>query len=353
MQHHKNPVPARIKSNIPQFVAFILERLTLAGYQAFIVGGAVRNAALQQPTTDWDVATSAPTKEIKKIFNDIRSFSLKHSTVTLVHAGRLFEVTAFRGKDGSLEDDLARRDFTINAIAFDPQKREMLDPFGGRGDIRGKLIRAVGDPEARFKEDPLRLLRAVRFASELGFQVEDTTLKILVHMAPLLHNVAPERIKDELIKILMSQKPSVGFNLTRRTGLLKQFLPELLEGYQKRQNAHHRYTVFKHIMETIDRVEPELLLRLTALFHDIAKARAREKVDGKWRFFGHEAESADLTAEILDRLRFSNHMIVKVTNLIRHHMISYDSQWSNAAVISSLTVWIVRKGFSWTNSKKE
>ena len=157
-------------------------------------------------------------------------------------------------------------------------------------------------------------------------------METLTRMSHLLHKVAPERIREELIKVLMSPKPSTGFNLMRKTGLLKQFLPELLEGYRKRQNAPHRYTIYKHIMETVDRVEPVMLLRLTALFHDIAKPRVREKKEGKWRFISHEAASADLTAEILDRLRFSNHMISKVTNMVRHHMIDYDSQWSDAAI---------------------
>ena len=157
-------------------------------------------------------------------------------------------------------------------------------------------------------------------------------METLTRLAPSIHKVAPERIREEIIKILMSPNPSMGFNLMRRTGLLKQFLPELLEGYRKRQNARHRYTVYRHIMETIDRTEPVKLLRLTALFHDIAKPRVREKIDGKWRFFGHEAASANLAAEILDRLRFPRLMIGKVTNLIRHHMIDYHSQWSAAAV---------------------
>ena len=332
MQPHKNPVTNIIKPSIPTFVAFILERLKDAGHQALIVGGAVRNTFLKLPIVDWDIATSAQPKEIKTIFHDIRLFALKHDTVTLVRSGRHFEVTTFRGKDGCIEDDLAHRDFTINAMALDPERTEVLDPFGGRMDIREKLIRAVGDPQIRFQEDPLRLLRAVRLATELGFLIEAKTLKTLTCLAPLLHKVAPERIREELIKVLMSPKPSMGFNLMRRTGLLKQFLPELLEGYRKRQNARHRYTIYKHIMETIDRTEPVQLLRLTALFHDIAKPRVREKIDGKWRFFGHETASADLAAEILDRLRFTRLMIGKVTNLIRHHMIDYHSQWSSAAV---------------------
>jgi tRNA nucleotidyltransferase/poly(A) polymerase len=332
MQPHKTPLPTVTKPRIPTFIFFILGRLKDAGHRAFIVGGAVRSMFLQLPIVDWDIATSAQPKEIKRIFYDIKFFALKHNTVTLVRSGRHFEVTAFRGQGDCLEDDLAHRDFTINAMALDPQRNEFLDPFEGRTDIQARKIRAVGDPKKRFQEDPLRLLRAVRLATELAFKIETRTLETLICLASSIHKVAPERIRNELIKVLMSSKPSVGFNLMRRTGLLKQFLPELLEGYLKRQNAHHRYTVYKHIMETLDRVEPQPLLRITALLHDIAKPRIREKIDGKWRFFGHEAASANLAAEILERLRFSRVMIGKVTNLIQHHMIDYHSQWSDAAV---------------------
>lgn len=320
------------KPNIPEFVLFILERLKGAGHQAFVVGGALRNAMFQRPITDWDVATSASTREIKTIFSDVKSFALKHGTVTLVLSKQHFDVTPFRGKIASLEDDLARRDFTINAMALDLEKTEITDPFDGQMDIKRKQIRAVGNPKVRFQEDPLRLLRAVRLATELRFKIEAATLETIPCMAPLLQKVATERIREEFTNILMSPKPSTGFDLMRRTGLLKQFLPELLEGYRKRQNTHHRYTIYRHIMKNIDRVEPVQFLRLTALFHDIAKPRVRKKVEGKWRFLGHEGASADLAAEILGRLKFSHPLITRVINLIRHHMIGYNSQWSDAAV---------------------
>ena len=332
MQRHEIALPATIKPSIPKFVAFILERLTNNGHQAFIVGGALRDAFLQLPIIDWDVSTSARPQEIKSIFHDIKYFTLKQDTVTLVHSEQHFEVTTFRGKEGSLEEDLARRDFTINAMAFDPGKDEIIDPFGARKDINAKMIRAVKDPHDRFQEDPLRLLRAVRIATQFGFRIEEKTMETLTRMSHLLHKVAPERIREELKKVLMNPKPSMGFNLMRKTGLLKQFLPELLEGYRKRQNTHHRYTIYKHIMKTVDKVEPVMLLRLAALFHDIAKPRVRQKKEGKWRFLGHEAVSADMTAEILYRLRFSKHMISKVANIVRHHMIDYGSHWSNAAI---------------------
>jgi tRNA nucleotidyltransferase (CCA-adding enzyme) len=332
MRNHSGCSTGMLKSHTPAFVSLILGRLKQAGHQAFIVGGAVRDACMQKPIIDWDVATSAPSGKIKAIFGDKSLFSLKHGTVTLVHGDCLFEVTAFRGRQNTLEHDLACRDFTINAMAYDPDRDEILDPHGAKQDIARRLVRAVGDPEARFKEDPLRLLRAVRFATELGFRIEAETRKSLCKMAPFITAVAPERVRDELLRVLMTPKPSVGFNLMLSTGLLEYFLPELSEGHLKRQNASHRYTIFRHVMETIDQVKPLPVLRLTALFHDIAKPRVREKIGGKWHFYGHEGASAKLAEEVMVRLKFSKDIIRKTTNLIRHHMIYYDSGWNDAAV---------------------
>ena len=317
------------------FVMTILKRLQTCGYQAYIVGGAVRDICLHRPVTDWDVATSAPPAKIRSLFRDIKNFSLRHDTVTLVDGAHLTEVTTYKGSKNfghTIEEDLRHRDFTINSMAYDMEKKTILDPNKGREDILRKFVRAVGDPERRFREDPLRLLRAVRIATELGFRIERQTLKTISMMADQLINVAHERIREELMKILMSPRPSHGFNLLKRTGLLRQILPELLEGYLKRQNAYHRYTIYKHIMETVDRVAPEPILRLIALLHDIAKPRTREKVKGEWRFFGHEEASARLAKEIMLRLKFGNDMIGEVTNLIAHHMVGYDPVWSDGAV---------------------
>ena len=321
-----------IECDIPEFVAFILKRLKDAGHQAFVVGGALRDACLKRKILDWDVATSADSREIAELFKDTYHFLQKYGTVTLVDSGKHFEVTAFRGNRQNIVEDLSLRDFTMNAMAFEWETGSIIDPFSGRVDISKRLIRAVGDPEARFREDPLRLLRAVRFSVELAFQIGKETLKKLSSEAPLLGSMAPERIRDELMKILMSPKPSIGFNLMVHTGLLRYFLPELLEGRLKRQNAYHRYTVFKHVMETVDTVAPDPVLRLTALLHDIAKPRVRKKINGTWRFHGHEQESSLLAAEIMERLRFSKEMIRRVTHLINHHMIDYHSDWSDAAV---------------------
>jgi tRNA nucleotidyltransferase (CCA-adding enzyme) len=323
---------ARIRPEIPGFVTVIIQRLKAAGYDAYVVGGAVRDALLKRPIVDWDVATSAPAGKIKTLFCDQRQFALRHDTVTLVHSGAHFEVTPFRGSKNDLIGDLSHRDFTINAMAVDPDDTEVIDPFHGEPDIRQRVLRAVGHPEERFREDPLRLLRCVRLAAELCFRIDTETITGLGKTASLLSSTAPERIRDELMKILMTPRPSTAFYLMVRTGLLKTFLPELLEGYLKHQNPHHRHTIFRHITETIDRVRPDPVLRLTALLHDIAKPRTRVKHRGTWRFYGHEKESALLAGEILNRLRFSREVVRRVTHLIRHHMIGYDPGWRDAAI---------------------
>jgi len=318
---------------IPKFVNFVLERLRHKGLLAFIVGGAVRDALLGRPQEDWDIATSASPSQIQDIFSDTRQFQLKHETITLIMDNHKLEVTTFRGKHANnLHEDLSRRDFTIDAMAFDPNERRLIDPFGGQADLAKRRIKAVENPEDRFKEDPLRLIRAVRLATELGFQVDPETFTAIQKMAGSLAKVAKERIRDEMVKILVAQRPSSGLHLLRRTGLLRVIIPELLEGYLKRQNRYHRFTILKHIMVTVDTVAPTLTLRLTALLHDIAKPRVRSKGKAGWRFIGHEKASAEMADHILQRLRFSSELIRKVTHLIAHHMIGYSPKWTDSAV---------------------
>ena len=319
-------------SEIPPFVRYILERLKNTGYKGYIVGGAVRDSCRDRPLKDWDVAASASPELIRTIFQGHAQFSLKHDTVSLVSDGRPFEITTFRGEGGDIEEDLRRRDFTINAMAFDAENGAIIDPCRGREDLAKHLLRACGDPRARFIEDPLRLLRAVRFAAETGFHIEKGTLEAMKDLASLLRSTAQERIRDELVRILVADGPSASFNLMIRTDLLKEFLPELLEGRLKRQNAYHRHTILKHILVTVDNIRPDPDLRLAALLHDIAKPRVGRKIDGEWHFYGHEKESALLAGEILGRLRFKGSVISKVVRLIRHHLILYDASWSDGAV---------------------
>ena len=325
----------RFKMNMPEippFVRFILRRLKGAGHRGYIVGGAVRDICRRKPVKDWDVATSASPESIREIFKEQKQFCLKHDTVSLVSDGQTFEITTFRGERGDIEEDLRLRDFTINAMALDEETGGILDPCEGRRDLLEHIIRASGSPHSRFREDPLRLLRAVRFASETGFQIERNTLTAMGDLADLLKSAARERVRDELIKILIREKPSVSFNLMIRTGILMEVLPELQEGRFKRQNRYHRYTILKHTLKTVDSIRPDPVLRVAALLHDIAKPRVRLKIDGVWRFYGHEKESAFLAGEIMTRLRFSRSMMSKVVRLIRRHLILYDSSWSDGAI---------------------
>jgi tRNA nucleotidyltransferase (CCA-adding enzyme) len=317
---------------VPDFVGALIKKLQSKGYEAYVVGGAVRDRCMNHPVSDWDVATSAPPRRIRSVFKDIRSFSLKHETVTLVAEGCHYEVSSFRSGGGlgkTIQEDLAHRDFTINAMAYDATGREIIDPFGGTRDIARKLVKAVGRPGDRFREDPLRLIRAVRIATELGFKIDAHTSRAIARMGQQLSGVARERIRDELVKILTTRKPSRGLDLLRRFGLVQEFLPELLEGYRRKQNSYHQHTIYRHILETVDQVEPDPVMRLAALLHDIAKPRHRERIKGEFHFPGHESAGAAMASEIMTRLKFSKGTIREVTHLIRHHlpMTSYDAPW--------------------------
>ena len=321
---------------IPSIVLDISQKLIRNGYQAFLVGGAIRDALLGSQAKDWDVATNATPEMIRDLFPNITSFYLKHGTVTLVIRGRHFEVTTFRASKGSigsrLEEDLAHRDFTFNAMAYDIINNKIVDPFGGMQDIKQKVVRAVLSPLERFSEDPLRMMRAIRFSLELGYSIEPDTLIAVKTMSQTIDKVAIERVRDELLRMLVSRKASVGLNLMRRTGILERVLPELVEGYRKRQNNFHKFTIYRHILETVDSIERDPVLRLSALFHDIAKPRVREKSNGRWRFFGHAAESAELTRDIMVRLKFSTEWVTRVASLVANHMFDYKQDLSDKAI---------------------
>jgi tRNA nucleotidyltransferase (CCA-adding enzyme) len=312
------------------FIREILERLSTAGHQAYIVGGAVRDAFLKRSVVDWDVTTSASPREIKRLFEEFRQFELKKGTVTLVRAGRHFEITPFKGEGRSLQDDLERRDFTINAIAYEPFSRKIVDPFGGERDLARRIVRGVQDPAARFKEDPVRLLRAVRFTTELSFTLDEKTHTSILTSAKDVTTVAPERIREELLKILLSFDPERGFRLMILTHLLQYVLPELLEVYHMGQEGGDHHTLFGHTLKTVAGVEATPVLRLAALFHDIAKPRVRQQVPGGWSFPKHEEVGAEMAEEIMLRLRFSHDTLGRVTNLVRNHRI--ELKWSEGEI---------------------
>jgi tRNA nucleotidyltransferase/poly(A) polymerase len=312
MQHPQTTIPGMVRT--------ILQTLERAGFEAYVVGGAVRDMVMGREATDWDVVTAASGKDVGHLFPHLTRFSLQHGTMTLVHEGRHYEVSTFRGSSPTLEDDLAHRDFTINAIAYHPEGGRIIDPYGGREDVRRRLVRAVGAPEDRFREDPLRLLRAVRIRCELDFRMDRKTRDTLSMMAPLLANVAKERIRDEWMRILTSDKPSRGLDDLSRTGLFKEIAPELMEGGGNKSRGK---STRRSLLGMVDRVPTDPVLRLAALFHGIAKPEE-----------GHDLERARIAEEVMRRLRFSERMISQVTHLLRHcgDVMNYDPSWKESAV---------------------
>ncbi|MDR1933423.1 MAG: HD domain-containing protein [Spirochaetales bacterium] len=337
-----------MRRKIPRQVQEIYTTLKNAGFECYVVGGAVRNLVLGTPPKDWDLATDALPQEVIKLFRKVIPTGVPHGTVTVLHKGISCEVTTFR-IDGiytdlrrpdsveytsSLSEDLRRRDFSINAMALDIETGEIIDPHDGQEDCLRKIIRAIGRPEERFDEDGLRILRGIRFAGRLGFTIESDTLAAMIARADNLKTISAERIRMEIENILESEKPSESFAIMSDTGVLDLILPELAACRGVIQREMHSFDVFTHSILACDGiVVADPGLRLAALFHDIGKAPAlRFTEDGEPRFFGHEAESARLTQGILLRLKFPNALIRRVTHLIAQHMFSYDCRWTDAAV---------------------
>ncbi len=304
--------------DIPLFVRSVITRLHRAGHEAYVVGGAVRDLCMARPAVDWDVTTSASPEHIASVFKGLRSFSLKHGTVTLVYRRRHYEVTTFRGPNKTLEEDLKHRDFTINAMAYDMGRSVLIDPWGGRKDIAKGVVRGVASPEERFREDPLRLMRAVRIAAELGFRIHEKSLKAISCMAEAITAAAPERIRDELVRILLCEKPSQGLHLLKKTGLMARIVPELVEAGSVRESLSKTMTVYQDILATVDQVEPDAVLRLASLLNCIAPASPE-----------HETRSAKAAQEIMVRLCFSKRMIRQVVQLVHEQetLAGYDSSW--------------------------
>jgi putative nucleotidyltransferase with HDIG domain len=309
-------------------------RLAEAGYEAGFVGGVVRDLLLGQEPKDWDLTTSAPVDAILALFPDGRVMGRERgagSTVLVPRAGRPYEITPYRG-DG-LVGDLARRDFTINAMAVGLDAL-LIDPFGGQRDLARGLIRTPGDPRDRIAEDPLRMLRAIRFAAALGFRLDPALRAAIQEVAPLLSRVAPERIGQEWARILMTGRPAWAMEEMRKLGLLAQFAPEFLEGVGMAQNEYHAWTVWEHLLIALEQVEPVLHLRLAALLHDIGKPRTLSVgPDGRRHFYQHEVVGAGMAEALLARLRFDGETREKVVHLVRHHMdLHFDTPPSDAAL---------------------
>jgi len=336
--------------SIPKEVQSIIKEFQDAGYEAHIVGGCVRDILRNAEPEDWDVATNANPEEIQKIFP--KSFySNKFFTVTVQTGSqnprlKEIEITTYRLEAKytdkrhpdeikfakTIKEDLARRDFTVNAMAMClrsnlKQEIEIVDPFGGQKDLENKIIRAVGSPEERFSEDALRMMRAVRFAATLGFKIEKKTAEAIKKNSHWLKMVSKERIRDEFLKIIMAPHPSSGIELLRQMGLLKFVIPELEEGWGVTQNKHHIYDCYEHYLRSLDFAAKKnfnKFVRLAALFHDIGKPRTKRGEGHDATFYGHEIVGAKMTAQILNRLKFPKKEIEKIVKLVRYHLFYYN-----------------------------
>lgn len=322
-----------IKIKLPDNVTYIINKLEGEGFEAFAVGGCIRDSILGRIPDDWDITTSASPNQVKAVFSKTIDTGIQHGTVTVMIGKEGFEVTTYR-IDGEYEDsrhpkevlftsnlteDLKRRDFTINAMAYN-DTQGLVDKFHGAEDLENKIIRCVGNAAERFEEDALRMLRAVRFAAQLGFEIEEETKTAIQSLVPALSRISAERIQTELVKLLVSKHPEA-IRTAYELGITNIILPEFDEMMRTEQNhPHHRYSVGEHTLHALEFVEADKILRLSMLFHDVAKPLTKTTdEDGKDHFYGHAEEGADLTKVVLRRLKFDNDTIEKVTSLVRWH----------------------------------
>ncbi|MCR4953394.1 MAG: CCA tRNA nucleotidyltransferase [Treponema sp.] len=356
------------KIKIPSLLTDFYSHFEKAGFKAYLVGGAVRDIFLKKEASDWDVATNATPQDVIKLFKFVVPTGIEHGTVTVHFMGEEIEVTTFRTEAGysdgrhpdsinyaaTIEEDLARRDFTMNAIAVNLADGKIVDPYDGRKDIAKKMIRTVGVAHERFMEDGLRPVRAIRFACKLGFSIEKLTYKELfedsIHQK--VRSISVERFRDEFTKILSAEKPSIGLKLLEETGILPIFIPEftICRGcIQSDYRAFHKFDVLDHLFYACDGAPANKLnVRLAAFFHDIGKPVVKQiktqtvldgdKNDGSTKeigtitFYNHESAGEKITREILIRLKFPNAVVNDVCHLVKEHMFHYESNWTDGAV---------------------
>jgi len=332
----------------------IVRRLTEAGHQAVYAGGCVRDAILKRPYPDVDIATSATPDQVQALFPKASDPQGKaFGVIRLKQGNHVFEIATFRvdgpyldGRRPSSvtfttpEEDAKRRDFTVNGMFFDPIQNRILDFVGGKADLESKVIRAIGDPTARFTEDRLRLFRAIRFAVQLGFNIEPKTWEALGRLSPESKNLAPERVRDELIKIFTSPDPARGLDLLHDSGLISVWIPELLEmrGCAQSPEHHPEGDVWIHTRLLLTHLKnPSPILALSALLHDIGKPRtSRTEPSGRIRFFGHEGVGARMAEEIMRRLRFSNEQVESVVACVANHMAFKDAPQMRVSTLKRL-----------------
>jgi len=355
---------------IPKYIQKIIKDLKASRYEAYIVGGCVRDVLMGKEPKDWDITTNALPEQVLKVFSEARYENTFGTVLLPIRAlakggevkGKLedvVEITTYRSEQGysdrrhpdtirfeaELDKDLERRDFTINALALDPSNQDkIIDLFGGQKDIKAKIIRAVGEPSDRFKEDALRMLRAVRFSSQLGFELEPKTQRAIVKLAGSLKFVSKERVRDEFIKILASERPSEGVMLLHDCKLLQYILPELEQGIGVNQDRHHIYPVFKHNILSLKYCpSQEWTVRFAALLHDVGKPKTRKIINNVATFYNHEYLGARMAEKIMSRLKFSAFDQAKVVNLVKNHMFYYNVGEVTAASVRRLIVKVGRE----------
>lgn len=346
--------------NIPSEVKIVTDGLESAGFEAYIVGGCVRDLLTGKTPKDWDVTTNATPEGIQAIFPDT-FYENKFGTVgvenkvTETDSLKVVEVTPYRLESEysdnrhpdevkfskNLADDLKRRDFTMNAIAYRPAIGELVDLYGGLEAIKDKMIKAVGEPGERFQEDALRILRAVRFSTQHGFVIEHETMMAMNKHVELLAKISAERIRDEFLKMIMSPEPIVGIVMSQKLGIMKYICPELEIGIGVEQNGEHIYDVWEHNLRTMQHAadkEWPLHIRVAGLFHDIGKPATREWVKEKndYTFYGHDVVGAKITKKICERLKFGNELTDKVTRLVRYHMFFSDTDQITLSAVRRL-----------------
>lgn len=339
---------------IPKPVLEVLQEIQKNGFEAYIVGGCVRDLIMDRMPNDWDITTNAEPEKITAIFSDsfyendfgtvgvkVEKF-LNNGNLKPDREHDVIEVTTYRIETTysdrrrpdeikfakTLQEDLSRRDFTMNAIALSLKNEkdfEIVDLYGGQNDIQNKIIRTVGNADERFNEDALRIMRAIRFHAQLGFEIEKNTFQALEKNISLVDHVALERIKDEFSKIIMSDNPAEGVDMMQKTGLLSYVIPELEKGVGVSQNRHHVYTIYKHLLLSLKHCPSKKLeVRLASLFHDIAKPQTKRGEGTYATFYNHDHVGAKIVRKILTRLRFSKEIIDKVVMLVDNHMFYYN-----------------------------
>jgi tRNA nucleotidyltransferase (CCA-adding enzyme) len=378
-----NSLEQNLISKIPKEVSHVTEALEKAGFEAFLVGGCVRDLIIGREPKDWDVTTNAKPEQIMALFEKT-VYENTFGTVGLCVAANsregvphetkptdvpretpeymIIEVTPYRIEakysdfrhpdevlfSDKIEDDLKRRDFTVNAMAL--RKNALMDIYGGTEDIKDKVVRAVGNPDDRFTEDALRMLRAVRFSCELNFSLAHETMESILKNADLIKNISSERIRDEFVKIVMSSNSASGVAMLQKFGLLKHIIPELEDGISCEQGGAHIYDVWEHLLHALQHATDKnwpLEVRISALFHDIGKPRSKREGSSKPTFYGHEVIGARMAKKIMERLKFSKKEIELVEKLVRNHMFFSDTELITLSAVRRIIAKVGKENI-WT-----